>query len=408
MSPIVAQRGQSNAIAEVPSSGCHRKVSDILAAQDAQRAAAGGPGGPRVAGFGPSCGLPSLSCNNSIRPVSQAPALTGQAVALEFDQVSVEVRKTLRGAFSASYNAWRRERAGGSPGRVQAVHGPEGKFWAKPAEPDEVKAFTSQERKRFYALQQNIEHAVDLYGRERVGFLTLTFSKENKTWDYKEASRRFNSVRTNLLGDLFLAYVAVKECHKDGSLHFHLVVITHERITCNHDEVAEGNYKSANRPLKRLWAILRQRLNRYKFARHELLPVRRNAQAISFYVAKYLSKNAVTRRDPERGVNMKHARLVIYSQGFPRKVKGVFSWVGEGATYWRYFVKRHCETHGIQDFGEITKREGRYWGFRLSLQFAELRNWASVYKPDDPARFLAGWLGLPAHLWPERLVECPF
>lgn len=168
------------------------------------------------------------------------------------------------------------------------------------------------------------------YGFERLGFLTLTFADDVKT--IKEASRRFNSLNTHVLRRRYVAWIAVIHRHKDGTIHFHLVVVCPVEIRRGFDfeGVRRRDYSSASVWLKGEWSFWRSITNydgnhpdaAYPFGRAELLPVRKGVAEFAGYVARYLIKQYGTRQD-EKG-----ARLVRYSQGW-RTVHGPFSWLGD-------------------------------------------------------------------------------
>jgi hypothetical protein len=70
---------------------------------------------------------------------------------------------------------------------------------------------------------------------------------------------------------------------------------------------------------------------RYGFGgRVELLPIRKNAEALASYLSKYLSKGFVNRRQDDKGV-----RLISYSKTFPRRCGSRFSFVGGKVKEWR-------------------------------------------------------------------------
>ncbi|MDK4685633.1 hypothetical protein QDY72_10800, partial [Kingella negevensis] len=69
---------------------------------------------------------------------------------------------------------------------------------------------------------ENIQSFINYFGMQNCGFLTLTFSDDVKC--VYEASKRFNSFRTNFLTKVTLSYIGVYERHKSGRIHFHFVV----------------------------------------------------------------------------------------------------------------------------------------------------------------------------------------
>lgn len=115
-----------------------------------------------------------------------------------------------------------------------------------------------------YSFTANVQAFVDHFGIENCGFLTLTFSE--KVDCVHEASRRFNSFRTNFLSKVSKGYIGVYERHKSGVIHFHFVVaflgnifseVRGGAVVCfDHEEVKnkrlnrKQRYASANKYLK--------------------------------------------------------------------------------------------------------------------------------------------------------------
>ncbi|MDO5357469.1 MAG: phasyl DNA replicon protein arp [Conchiformibius sp.] len=184
--------------------------------------------------------------------------------------------------------------------------------------------------KTVYAFQANIESFIAYHGIERCGFLTLTFPDDVK--DVSEASRRFNSFRTNFLSLLALGYIGVYERTKRGVIHFHFVVALPQEIRGNFDfaQVKARNYRSVNKYLRKVWKILRTKLPEYGFGRHQLVPVLSNA-GICSYLAKYLIKGFECRMPEDKGFRfIRTSRANLW-----RKATCRFSWLGYGGEKWR-------------------------------------------------------------------------
>jgi hypothetical protein len=167
-------------------------------------------------------------------------------------------------------------------------------------------------------VELEIQGLVIRHGVERIGFLTFTFADDVKT--IAEAQRRFNSMNSNGLAGRYVEWVCVVQRHKDGRIHFHLVVVLKQDIRTGFDfaAVKRRDYSSASTYLKAEWSFLRALMPEYQFGRHELLPVRLTG-GFGKYVARYVGRSEDTRQ-AEKG-----ARLVRYSKGFVRTVCGPFS-----------------------------------------------------------------------------------
>jgi hypothetical protein len=187
-------------------------------------------------------------------------------------------------------------------------------------------------RKNSVALATNIEHMANKYGLEKLGFLTLTFA--DFVTDYKEASKRFNSLASNVLNIRYKDFIKVMERCKSGRIHFHLVVALSSDIRSGFDfqAIKASDYRTANTNIRTEWAFWRKTAKKYRFGRTELLPIKSTSEGIARYVGKYISKHMEHRVYEDKG-----ARLVSYSKGV-RVMNTKFSWVTEGATEWRIKV----------------------------------------------------------------------
>jgi hypothetical protein len=180
-------------------------------------------------------------------------------------------------------------------------------------------------KKQAEALAQNIKWMVDTFGA-RVGFLTLTCGNKIggrfvKVTDRREASRRFNSLLTGLVRARYRCGVIVSERHRDGGVHFHLVAVAPGSLALNWEafdrcqsEVRERKRKgwtaqdvAASPALRDEWQFWRDHAEDYGFGRCEMLPIRKNGEAVGRYVGKYISKAWENRRPEDKG-----ARLVRY------------------------------------------------------------------------------------------------
>lgn len=225
---------------------------------------------------------------------------------------------------------------------------------------------TPPERKKAWGLAENVKYLVERHGLERIGFLTLTFA-ENLT-DFREANRRFNSLRTHVLKELFSEFIVVVEPQKRGAVHFHLLVACRQDIRTgfDFDGIAKRDYSSASPFLRGLWKVLREAMPRYGFGRSELLPVKSSSEGMARYVGKYIGKGS-----RYRGEEFKGARMVRYSRGW-RSVASRWSWA-EHARPWRQWLGEVAGILGIAagDMETFRNRYGRYWAWRLLRLFEE-------------------------------------
>lgn len=212
---------------------------------------------------------------------------------------------------------------------------------------------TGSQAKTAHALRINAETLIQTYGIDSCGFLTLTVGDSTpggflQVHDAAEASRRFNSLRSGVLGDLFAAAVVVTERHKSGAIHFHLLVALSQRddIRSGFDfrGVSLGNYSSVSAKLKAIWAKLRAVLPGYGFGRAELKPIKKDGGAVACYVAKYLAKNVANRHPGDKG-----KKLVRYLGFNKEQLKpNDFEWNTEHAKGWRARVVNAAKLVGLR------------------------------------------------------------
>jgi len=204
--------------------------------------------------------------------------------------------------------------------------------------------------------------------RRHIGFLTLTVGDQKKrkfvqVWDALEASRRMNSLLTGWLRGLFLRSIIVTERHKTGAIHFHLVVETRAEL-----QTAGGKWTPA---LKSIHRKLRERLPGYGFGRAELTPLKKAAGAVATYLAKYVAKSMIARRDEDVG-----RRLVRYSGWEKSHLKpNEFGWFIRSSVEWRERIDTAVRICGFSDCHTDAREEvrdcyGPRWAFRLTRALA--------------------------------------
>jgi len=243
-------------------------------------------------------------------------------------------------------------------------------------------------RRQAEALFQNLKWLAEQAGDECIGFLTLTFA--DGVTSREEASRRFNSVLTGVLRARYRRGVVVAERTKRGVIHFHLVVDVGKDIRGKIDfeecfpPSGRGNYRTANRELKEEWRWLRETLGRYGFGRHQLQPMKSNAEALARYVGKYVSKSWEHRTEDDKG-----ARLIRYFGQWMNAGKAPPWTARHGglsarAVAWRNCMKQIavvCRETGI-NLTESNAREamGRRWAW-----FATKKIRGTEFIPDPRA-----------------------
>lgn len=216
---------------------------------------------------------------------------------------------------------------------------------------------SANHRKAAFKLSKSVGRLCGKWGVERVGFLTLTFA--DHVTCAKEAGRRFNSLRSNVLAERYGESICVLERQKSGRIHFHLLVVLacDIRTGFSFDQAAAGDYRSANAQLRAEWAFWRQTAKLYGFGRTELMPVKSNEDGLSKYVGKYIAKHVGAREERDKGV-----RLVRYSRGASIGSSS-FMFASARSKLWRHQLEKFAERNGCEDLAALREKFGRAWGY---------------------------------------------
>lgn len=192
-----------------------------------------------------------------------------------------------------------------------------------------------------------------------VGFFTLT---TKDTTDKKEFSRRWNSMNTHYWSQSphFGHWIGCFEQQKRGAWHLHILAVLHYDIRTGVDFEAfeQGRYSSASPYLRSVWRDLRGACLRYGFGRHELLPVKSNAEGMARYIGKYVSKHIGQREEAAKG-----KRLTTGSQGWCKNSVR-FAWNTDGSKEWRRKVKTFAACLGINGEAGLYFKLGPNWAYR--------------------------------------------
>ena len=154
------------------------------------------------------------------------------------------------------------------------------------------------------------------------------------------------------------------ERHGSGRIHFHLVVVLDNDILSGADFAAfkRKDYRSANSALRAEWAFWRETCPKYRFGRHELMPVKSNAEGIARYVGKYISKHVTQRQAEDKGARV--VRFIGYKPGM-RRTCGRFSWNNTNGWLWRHKTAAFARRFGLSDIGQIKLNFGARWAYHL-------------------------------------------
>lgn len=294
------------------------------------------------------------------------------------------------------------------------------------------RSFNNKEYKIVKSLRENIKNWANIYGSERMFFMTLTFG-DNVTC-YKESQRRFNSFCTqfNRLDEVQYLYKGI-EPQKSGRLHYHIIGYANEDLGGNEFDweslLKAAEYwqkgrvgmarkytkiysKSANVTLKKLWAKVRKIAMGSKFGRTEFLPIR-SASCVGKYVGKYLGKSFDASNN---GTLPKGVRRFSYSHKAPQIHGRQFSWVNSptGLT-WRQKVKAWAHGMGVRenDMEDMRNKFGAKWALE---QKDHINYYGSLWHNSDirfgharPAVYPTGILGNPlANMGTNKSLYDPF
>jgi hypothetical protein len=228
--------------------------------------------------------------------------------------------------------------------------------------PDKINVLTASHKRTAFMVAFEIECLVQEFGIDRIGFFTLTF-KDHVT-DLREAQKRFRSLRAHVIVKRYRRAIGVWERHKSGRIHFHLVVVLDLDIRSGADFQAfkRKDYRSANSALRAEWAFWRQTCPKYRFGRHELMPVKSTAQGIARYVGKYISKHVGQRLEADKGARV--VRFIGFKPGM-RRTCCRFSWNNDNGWLWRQKLASFAARNEIKDLDHMKRRFGRRWAYRL-------------------------------------------
>ena len=211
-------------------------------------------------------------------------------------------------------------------------------------------------KKATYVLQRRIEQACVEWGEKAIGVLHLTFA-ENV--DHREAERRMNSLRTNVLskrysvesgGQRLNNYITIFEKgEKNGRCHFHVLFIKPDA------DFKTGSYWTFDPRLKkrefhpndacrREFNFFRGILKKYRFGDFVRVEPLRSVEGGAKYFSKYVGKGHFSRDESMFG-----KQLIRSGSGFKKYCSPKFSWVGGIAKGRRGVLARIGQAWGITE-----------------------------------------------------------
>jgi hypothetical protein len=255
--------------------------------------------------------------------------------------------------------------------------------------------------KKAETLYVNLQSIIRRNGEDKLGFTTLTF--EDNCEDRTEAQSRFHSFDTNFLKRYDLEKITVPERQNRGAFHYHAAIAFPWDIRTGFDfdayrawqeakrfgderlaQKSERKFcKSANPALKKWWRDLRNAAPNYGFGRCQTIPIMNGAEAISRYLASYVTTATLNRLPCDKGL-----RTVRYSMKH-RAATLKFSWANGNGERWRRGLQilgliYQLDFDGLKlKFGSKYQHEQRHKIFAFgehfdeALQFvAQIPEWA--------------------------------
>jgi hypothetical protein len=201
--------------------------------------------------------------------------------------------------------------------------------------------------KKAETLYVNLRDMIRRNGEDKVGFTTLTY--EDNCEDRAEAQARYHSLDTHFLKRYELEKITVPERQERGAFHYHAAIAFPWDIRTGFDFDAYRAWqeakrsgdarlaqkferkfcKSANPALKKWWRDLLNAAPKYSFGRCQTIPIINGAEAISRYLASYVTTATLNRLPCDKGL-----RTVRYSMKH-RAATLKFSWANGNGERWR-------------------------------------------------------------------------
>lgn len=236
---------------------------------------------------------------------------------------------------------------------------------------------SSYHAKAAYALRMNIMSLFDHAPLDNVAFSTLTFPEAVSA---KEAAKRFRAFKDGWLSNHANDWVGIVERSARFRIHLHLLIVL--RFDCRsgfdwqaygraRDLARQGLYgpehqnataayaRSATPPLRALWAACRAAAPTYGMGRCEFVPIRTCGEAVSAYLAKYLTKHIGQRTETDR-----RAKTIIASR-VARRTTTHIAWNSPGAKAWRAALKDVAHDLGCRRPEDLPMMYGPKWAHKL-------------------------------------------
>lgn len=261
--------------------------------------------------------------------------------------------------------------------------GNENAIW-KQVDGDTIQRFgtpNSAEAKAAFQLRLNVESFIKFFGRNRCLFFTIT--DEHNLHPTQFARRWNNFLRRH--GEWIKSFIRVLEPQKKGRPHYHLLVavdwdtkadqfnweafdecqkeIRENGRTVTFRKLRKVYRDSASPELVQKWSYLRGVLKIYGLGRSELLPLRKNQEAVSEYIGKYLEAGLILKKHSWKGCRRIEFDRTLKNQWVACTRK--FSWNSSGAKRWRVRLEQISNRLHLADLSAFRRRFGKNWAYHL-------------------------------------------
>ena len=225
-----------------------------------------------------------------------------------------------------------------------------------------------------YLLEVTIKNLFLRYSVRRVLFITLTF--RYPVTSPARARKRLNSF-LNKFRKRYCSFIRVLGCHKNGGIHYHLLIPVsfdchdNTRITAWSGALNDSSSKRDRELLDAMSPALRAESDwwtrtspRYGFGRVQVAPIHSNAEA----VRKYLLKQAPFLGQLGLG-DTRYVHFWACSQNLKSgSIK--FAWNSPGTAKGRARLKEWAAEQGCNSYEDLRAQFGSRWGWHY-IQWCE-------------------------------------
>jgi len=262
----------------------------------------------------------------------------------------------------------------------------DGRYWElDPQHTDSDKFFrygdlNNAEAKAAYILRGQVSDFFDYWGRAHCGFFTLTDAACRHPTEFNHC---FDSWKTHH-GAWIKGYIRVLQPQCRGAPHYHVLTAVGwdmrpalfdweayfgaqnafaAKDWANFKKLRAQYVASVPPETREIWKLCRKTMPIYQLGRAEFLPIRKDKEAVSEYIGRYLESGMRIRLHEWKGCRRveRDRRTAKLWNHHHRE----FAWVSPGASIWRHRLGELAAAVGIVHFDEFKARFGPKWAYRL-------------------------------------------